>query len=226
MANLFIRITDIISANIGHLVDRVEDPERMIRQVILEMDDHIRRAEAGVLDAITSEKQLAHELEEHRHQSEKWREKAEAALTAGNENLARAALVRKKEHDGTAKNLEGPWETAVDTSKKLKAQLRQLENKLAEARHKRSALIARHRAAEATQHIHKTQKHFQKGLDTGDTFIRMEDRVVEIEARTEAVAELYDESSDLEREIDKLAMDAEVDQEMAELREKVGQDKI
>ncbi|MDM8551899.1 PspA/IM30 family protein [Desulfobacterales bacterium HSG2] len=221
MANLFIRITDVISANINEMIDRVEDPERMIKKIILEMEDNIRRAEDGVIDAIASEKQLAHELEHHRRHSEKWREKAEIALTAGNEELARAALMRKKEHDKIVQDMEGAWEAAADTSKKLKAQLRQLESKLGEARRKRSALIARKRTAEATQQMHRTEKHFKRGLDAKDKFIRMEDRVSEIEARTEAIAELYDESSDLEREIDKLAVNTEVDKELAELRKKV-----
>ncbi len=221
MANLFIRITDVISANINDMIDRVEDPERMIKRVILEMEDHIRRAEDGVIGAITSEKQLAHELSHHRREWGKWQGKAEIALTAGNEELARAALVRKKEHDRIIQGLEDAWETAADTSKRLKAQLRQLEDKLAEARRKRSALIARKRSAEATQYIHKTQRHFQNGLDVRDTFIRMEDRVTEMEARTEAIEELYDESSDLERKIDQLAIDTEVDSELAELRRKV-----
>lgn len=221
MTNLFIRITDVISANINHMIDRVEDPERMIRQIILEMEDNIRRAEEGVLDAITSEKQLAHELNHHRSQSEKWQEKAETALIADNEELARAALVRKKEHDRIVTDMEISWEAAADTSKKLKHQLHQLQNKLEEARRKRSTLVARKRVAEASQQIHQTQKHFQRGLDARDKFIRMEDRVSEIEARTEAVAELYDESSDLEREIDQLGTNAQVDSELEALRKKV-----
>lgn len=222
MANIFIRISDVISANINHLIDQVEDPERMIKQIILEMEDSIRQVEGSVLDAIAGEKQLARELENHRGQSGKWRDKAEVALTAGNEELARAALTRKKEHDKIVKDLEVSHETAEDTSRKLKTQLRQLQDKLEEARRKRSSLIARKRSAEAMQEMHKTEKHFRRGLDARDKFFRMEDKVMEIEARTEAVAELYDESSDLERKIDRLEMENEVDSEMAELRKKIG----
>ncbi len=221
MGNLFIRITDVISANINYMIDRVEDPERMIRQVILEMEDHIQRAEDSVIDAITSEKQLARELAHHRGKSELWREKAEIALVAGNEELAREALICKKEHDRTAKDLENAWKIAADTSKKLKSQLRDLKNKLTEARQKRSALVARQRAAQATQHMHKTQNHLQRGLKARDKFIRMEDKVSEIEARTEAIAELYDESSDLERQIDQLEINTEVDKELEDIRKKI-----
>ncbi|QTA92727.1 PspA/IM30 family protein [Desulfonema magnum] len=222
MGSLFIRISDVISANINYMIDRVEDPERMIRQVILEMEDHIQRAEDSVIDAIASEKQLARELAHHRDKSEFWREKAEVALVADNEALAREALICKKEHDRTAKDLESAWKIAADTSKKLKSQLRDLKNKLTEARQKRSALVARLRAAQATQHMHKTQHHLQKGLNARDKFIRMEDKVTEIEARTEAIAELYDESSDLERQIDQLEIKTEVDKELEELRKKIG----
>jgi phage shock protein A len=225
MANLFIRITDVISSNINHMIDRVEDPERMIKQIILEMEDHIRRAEDSVIDAIASEKQLSRELQHHRDQVDLWQQKAETALTAGNEELARAALMRKKEHEKTARNMESAWEAAADTSRTLKSKLRDLQNKLEEARRKRSSLVARQRAAEASQYMRKTQNHFRRGLDARDKFVRMEDRVLEIEARTEAIAELYDDSSDLERDIEQLAVKTEVDGELAELRKKNKKDK-
>lgn len=222
MANIFKRINNIISANLNYLIDQVEDPERMIKQVILEMENNINKAKQGVIDAIASEKQLAGELEYHRRCSEKWHGKAEDAVRAKNENLAREALARKKEHEKIADDTELLWKAARNTSKNLKAQLIALENKLADARRKRGVLVARKRAAEARQSMNYiTQNHFKKGLDAQNKFMRMEDKVLEIEARTEAMAQINDPESELDMEILKIEADAEVESDLEALRKKI-----
>jgi len=149
MPNIFKRISDVLAANLNDLIDRVEDPERMAKQIIREMEENIRIAEEGVIDAIASEKQLHQDLEHHRQQSATWRQRAEEALRTDQEDLARAALTRKKEHDQIITPLESAWEAAQHTSAQLKAQLHALEAKLEEARRKRSTLVARQRAVEA-----------------------------------------------------------------------------
>jgi phage shock protein A len=221
MTNIFVRITDIISANINDMIDRVEDPERMIKQIIREMEENIRRAKDGVIDAIASEKQLAKELEFHQKQAHEWGVKAEGALKADKEDLARKALARRKEHDNIAKDMEAAHDAARKTSENLKSQLRALENRLDEAKRKQSTLKARQRAAQARQDMGKTINLFQRGLDAQDKFARMEDRVLEIEARSEAIAELDDEKSDLEKEFDKLEIETDVEIELEELKKKM-----
>ena len=89
---LFKRINDVICANINDLLDRVEDPERMIKQIIREMEMNISNAREGVVEAVASEKQLGKELDSHRDKAEEWRARGEQALRAGNEALAREAL--------------------------------------------------------------------------------------------------------------------------------------
>jgi phage shock protein A len=153
MPNIFKRISDVLAANLNDLIDRVEDPERMVKQIIREMEDNIRIAEEGVIDAIASEKQLHKDLEHHRQQAATWRQRAEEALRADQEDLARAALTRKKEHDQIITTLEPAWEAAQHTSEQLKAQLHALEAKLEEARRKRSTLVARQRAVEARDYL-------------------------------------------------------------------------
>lgn len=224
MANFFIRITDIVAANINDMLDRVEDPERIIRQIIREMEDNIRRAREGVLDAIANEKQLARELDHHRRQSDEWRERAAKAIRTGKEDLAKKALARKKEHDAIAENLANAWDAAANTSHNLKTQLRQLENKLNEARRKRSSLASRQRAAEARQQMSVATRCFKTGLDTRDRFDRMEARVVEIETRSEAIIELNDDRSDLEKEFDELVLETDVDLEFEALKKEIDAD--
>jgi phage shock protein A len=220
MASVFKRINDIITANINDLIDRVEDPERMLKQIIREMEESINRAKEGVIDAIASEKQLRKDLEHHRRQSAEWHQKAEEAVNAGQEDLARMALTRKKEHDNILKALEPSWEAAKATSEHLKSQLYALEAKLEEARRKRSSLVARQRAAEARQYMDSTLSHFRDGLDAHANFARMEGRVTEIEARAEAMAEVHSSVSKVEKEFLDMEVKKEVENELAALKKK------
>ena len=221
MANLFKRISDVIAANLNDLVDRVEDPERMIKQLIREMEENINSAREGVVDALASEKQLAKELDSQRRQAEEWHSRARRALEAGNEALAREALLRKKEHDGIVANLEASWESARRTGDRLKTQLRALEAKLEEARLKKGSLVARQRAAQAREQMDRVSDRFQTGLDLDHSFGRMTDKVGEMEARMEARAELYGEYSEIEREFLKMETNSEVEAELAALRKEL-----
>lgn len=221
MTHIFKRINDVISANINDLIDRVEDPERMIKQIIREMEENLSKAKEGVVDSIASEKQLQKELESNQKQSSEWLAKAETALLNNNEELARSALARKKEHDNIIRVLEPSWESAKNTSEKLKAQLRALEAKLEEARRKRSSLVARQHAAEARQQMDKTLSNFEAGIKAQTKFQRMEDRVTEMEARTEAVEELRDDRTQLEKDFLDMEIHAEIDDELQKLKQKI-----
>lgn len=221
MANLFKRISDVISANLNDLVDRVEDPERMIKQLIREMEENISSAREGVIDAVASEKQLGKELDSQRRQAEEWQQRARLALESGNETLAREALTRKKEHDGIATSLDASWQSARRTSERLKSQLRALEAKLEEARLKKGSLIARQRAAQAREQMDQVQDRFQTGLDLNHSLGRMADKVGEMEARMEAREELYGEYSQIEREFLKMETNSEVEAELAALKREV-----
>ena len=224
MPSIFKRISDVLAANLNELIDRVEDPERMVKQIIREMEENIRIDEEGVIDAMASEKQLLKDLEHHRQQSTAWHQRAEEALRASKEDMARAALGRKKEHDQIVKTLEPSWEAARNTSEQLKAQLQALETKLEEARRKRGTLVARQRAVEAQQQLDQTTASMRAGLDASANFTRMEDRLAEMEARTAARAELRGDRSRLEREFRDLQVDKEVENELAELKKKMLQE--
>jgi phage shock protein A len=221
MLQIFKRVNDILNANVNHLLDQIEDPERMIKQVILEMEEHITQSKEGVVNAIASEKQLYKELEQQRQQAATWQEKAELALNSGKEDLARSALMRKKEADRIVKDLEPAWESAKHTSESLKAQLQKLEQKLEEAKRKRTTLAARQHASEAKQQIYKTMNKLETGLNAQTKFDRMEDKVAAMEARTEALAELEDVSK-LEQDFLELETDNEIEEELKKLKMKVG----
>lgn len=219
MSIIFKRIGDVINANINDFIDRVEDPERMIKQMIREMEDNIRQAKESVVDAVAGEKKLTAELEQHRASAANWRAKAGKAVEADDDCLAREALKRAKEHDRVLESLEPACDAATRTSTNLKEQLRALEAKLEEAKRKRSTLVARQRAAEARQHMEHAGSSFQSGVDAYSNFTRMEDKVAEMEARTAAIVEVNRDSVDLDASLHELAAEADVEAELAALKQ-------
>jgi phage shock protein A len=221
MTSLFKRLNDVVSANLNDLLDRVEDPERMIKQIIREMEESIGNAKEGVIDALASEKRLNKELESHREQSSTWRLRAEKALQANNESLAREALSRKKEHGQIAESLEKSWESARRTTERLKSQLKSLELKLDEARRKKGGLIARKRMVKARDQMDQTLESMDSMRDMETSFGRMEDRVLDMEARIEAREEIHDNHSELEREFLELEVDTEVEAELEALKKEL-----
>lgn len=220
MTNIFRRINDVINANINDLIDKVEDPEQMIKQIIREMEENIRYSKEGVITAIASEKRLFREVEQHQSKCDEWQEKAETAIKNNNEELARAALGQKKEHEKLHNRIEPMWRAAARTSNDLKHQLKQLEDKLADAKRKRSSLIARQRAAQAQVHMINTSIDFDAHLLSQDNFNRMEDKVMEMEARAQARSELEGQHSIQEEIFIEMEIEAEINSEMNELKKK------
>ncbi len=224
MAGLFTRLNDIFNANLNDLIDKMEDPERMIKQVIREMEENLAQAKEGVIDAIAAEKQLAKELKQQQDLSKTWMKKAETALKSEREDLARSALQRKKEIDSIIDNLEPAWQRAKDTSTRLRQQLQTLETRLEEARHKRTALLARQQAIEAQQQMDKTLHKVNTGLDAQTRFDRMENKVTALESRLEAENELSQGTTPLDQALADLEAEQNVDDELAALRKKMQQD--
>jgi phage shock protein A len=193
----------------------------MVKQIIREMEDNIGKAKEGVVAAMAGEKQLQKELESNQKQVADWLGKAQIALQNNNEDLARAALARKKEHEAICKALEPSWLSAKNTSDRLKSQLKALEAKLEEARRKRTSLAARQHAALARQQMDKTLEHFQAGINAQSNFDRMEEKVASMEAHVEALEELRTDTSQLEREFLDMEIHAEIDAELLMLKQQI-----
>ncbi|PID74026.1 MAG: phage shock protein A [Desulfobacterales bacterium] len=221
MTNIFIRINDIINANINDLLDKVEDPQQMIRQIVREMKENIREARERTLDAMAHEKELAKEAEEYRTRAGRWKNKAENALKGGNENLARKALACKKEYEQMAGDLEAALRAAQETTEGLKSQLWALEGKLEIAMRKQKSLAVRQRAAEARQFLGNGRRCYEKGLVADDKFSRMESRVRAIESMTEAIVELDNPTEALEKEFRKFETDADLEDELNTMKKEL-----
>lgn len=218
MSNIFRRINDVINSNINDLIDKVEDPERMIKQIIREMDENIRHSKEGVIVAIASEKRLFRELEQNQLQCEEWQNKAEIAIKNNNEELARAALVQKKEYEKLVRRIEPMWNAASRTSNDLKLQLKQLEDKLLDAKRKKGSLIARQRAAQTQSYMLNADIDFDAHLLSQDNFNRMEDKVMEMEAQAQARSELDSSYNRQEEVYVEMQIESEINSEMDALK--------
>ena len=224
--SIFSRVSDIINANVSDMLDRAEDPEKMIKMLIFEMEEQIGKAREGVAKAIAGEKKLESNLAKNRSESEAWQAKAESAIKAQDEDLARKCLSRKKEHDRIADGIQPQWERARQTSDSLKSDLRRLEEKLSESIRRRDSLVARQMAAEAQREVQSVAPSMNQVQRSFDKFDRMERRVEDMEAEAAAVAELADLSGELDREVEQKTRDAEVELELAALKKMATSDPV
>ena len=195
----------------------------MLNQVVLEMKNQLVEAKKQVAVAIGDEKRLKKQWDEQGVQAKEWERKAMLAVQAGDDELAKEALVRQKEHDDLSTQFEQQWHLQKDAVDKLKDQLRVLNNKIEEAKRKKNILVARAKRAEAQRTIQATMA----GLsDTSafDTFDRMAEKVDLIEAEVEAGHELTGEMTGdtLAQRFKKLEAGPGTDVQLAALKAKMG----
>ncbi len=209
------RLSRLLQANVNDLIDRAEDPEKMIDQILRDMQENMRTARAQVAAMIAQEKELEADLNETRQLAAEWGRKAQRAVEAGKDDLAREALRRKKDNDENARVYEQQLQAQEQAVEKLKTQLRQLEAKYQAASSQRDALIARQRRAQAQQQVAQSVTVFSP-LDPGSELERMERRIRGVEAQALAAIEVGDESYDAQfRELDQ---DADIEAELAALK--------
>lgn len=186
---LFSRLGTLFRSNINELINKAEDPEKMLNQVLVDMKGQLVEAKKQVAVAIADEKRIKKQLDQERAKAKDWERKAMLAIKAGDDGLARAALSRKNDHEEVAKTLEAQWEAQKESVEKLKEALRGLDHKIEEAKRKRNILVSRKKRAEAQRMINETLASINsKG--SFDTFERMEDKITQLEAESEATAEL------------------------------------
>jgi len=221
---IFSRIGSLIKSNINDLISKAEDPEKMLNQVLLDMQSSLVDAKKQVAISIADEKRLQKQLETEQEKSKEWERKAMLAVRANDDNLAREALARKQEHDNIGGQYQAQWiqqKAAVD---KLKDALRLLNNKIEEAKRKKNILVARKKRAEAQKTIASTMS----GLtDTSafETFDRMSAKIDQLEAEAEAGSELAGEMTGdtLDAKFKQLETSSpHADSALLELKQKMG----
>lgn len=209
------RVSTLIRANLNDLIDRAEDPEKMIKQVILDMQNQLLQVKTQVAVSIADLHLLEKKQIENEEKTKEWMRKAELAVDKDQDGLARAALERHKSFELLAESFKQQVEHQKIQVENLKNAFHKLEQKLAEAESKKDVLIARHRRARAASKA--SDAHAAIGDSSkATTFDRMKDKVTHSEAVSEAKAELLSDS--LEDQFAKLEKDNEIDRLLQELK--------
>jgi len=222
---IFSRLKTLISSNVNDLISKAEKPEKMLNQLIIDMQEQLLESKRAVALAIADEKKLEREVSNQENQAQEWEKKAMLAVRAGKDDLAREALLRKQEYDGSVLEFRKQWEAQKDSVEKLKDSLRGLQNKIEEAQRKKNLLIARAKRAEAQQKIQNTISSVSGNRSAFDAFDRMAQKVDQMEAQAEAAKELEDLSSNtsLEKRFAELEKsDSSADLLLEDLKKKMG----
>lgn len=216
--SIFQRITNLLRANINDVLDRAEDPEKMIKQMIMDMEEGVREGKVALAAAITEEKKLKAAYEENLEQANNWFNKAELALEKGEEELAREALRRRKTHEDNANSFKSQWEEQRKTVSSMREDVDALESKMAEAKAKKDILIARQRRAEASKKVNESLAGISKN-NAFETFAKMEEKIEHMEAQAQAAAEVRQAS--LEERFAKLGADKDVEDDLDALKARI-----
>ena len=212
---IFEKIRRIFNSNINDLLDRVEDPEKILNQLLEDMQHELKEVKIQVAAAIRDANKFEAQYKENLESAEKWEKRAIVFIQNGDDARAKEALRRKRSADDMAAGFREQFEAQQESVSVLKDGLATLEQKIEEAKSKRALLIARQRRAEAERTIHQTVSGISDSSAL-NAFDRMQDQVLDTEAEAEALNEMRQPS--LEDEFDKFDKKDEIDDELAKLK--------
>jgi phage shock protein A len=205
--SIFSKLSTVIKSNINDLISRAENPEKMLNQIILDMRDQLAKAKREVAAAIADERKLRSQLDEEVKQSRQWEQRAMLAVKEGRDDLAKQALMRQQEHAERGASLQATWEGQANETEKLKSSLRQLNDKIEEAKRKRNLLVAKQKRAQAQRRIHETMSGLSN-TSAFEAFNRMADKIEEEERKSIAHAEVTEALGSGSLEADFVALEA------------------
>jgi phage shock protein A len=212
---IFTRFRDIVNSNINAMLDKAEDPEKLIKLMIREMEDTLVELKASCAGVMAGSKKLERNIDEVKGRVDYWAEKAPLAVSKGRDDLAREALIQKRKYAERVTDLEEELKEHEALIDEYQNDIRQLEDKLAAAREKQRMLVQRH--------IHATRKRRAqeeiRRAESSDAIYRFDDLENRIE-RMEAEADLvnYGKKGTLEAEFEQLGMDDEIEKELNALK--------
>ena len=220
---IFDRFSTMLRSNINDLISRAENPEKMLNQLILDMKSNLAKAKQEAAAAIADEKKLQADAEGLKKQAEDWERRAMLAVQEGRDDLATQALMRYNEALQGAQQLHETWVKHKADTESLKGQLRQLNDKIEEAKRKKNILVARAKRAEAQQRIQETMSGMND-KSAFESFDRMAEKIEAIERKALAAAEIQAEfqSDDLMDQFKKLEYKGTADQQLMDLKAKMG----
>ena len=215
---IFSRTRDIIAANVTDLLDKAEDPAKMIRMIILEMEETLVEVRASAARTIADQKEMRRHIVKLESLQESWTEKAELALSKGREDLAKAALVEKQKAADMAEQLRGEIQVLDDALRASEEDIGKLQGKLREARARQNSIVARLESAHNRAKVREAYAG-QKVEDAFSRFELLERRADMAEGRADALS-LGAPGKTLEEEIAELKSNDRVDAELAAMKAK------
>ncbi len=213
------RIGTILKANINDLLDQAEDPEKMINQLIRDMEGQLKEAREQVAEAIAQERKLEREALAAEALVEQWHGKAVLAVQQGDDDLAKQALARKMAYEKKAANLRTELEEQEAAVTHMKEQLHALQAKIEDAKRQKDVLLAKHKRVEAQETIRRSRLDLSRADDALSAFARMKEKIDDQEDIAAAAAEL--EKEEVEARFEKLEAESELDTELAALKAEV-----
>lgn len=214
---IFSRLTDIINSNINSILDKAEDPEKIIRMVIQEMEDTLVEVRSSAAKAIADQKDVERRLKKLDQVQADWEKKAELAISKGRDDLAKGALIEKSKVADMAAHLTEELEQLQEALGRNEEDVIKLEAKLREARAKKATLQARHKTASAKVRV-KKNLYDNRIQDAFDRFDKIDQRLDRVEAEAEAMD--LGKGQTLAEEIAGLEANEEIEQELAALKAK------
>lgn len=215
--SIFSRLSDIVNSNITSLLDKAENPEKMIRMVIQEMEETLVEVRSGTAKVIAEKKTLTRRAEQLRKQAADWEQKAELALSKGREDLAKAALVEKANITANVEITEKDLQKLDETLDKLSVEIEQLQAKLNDARARQKTIVMRTQATSSRLQVNMKLHNYS--IDNAmDKFEYYEKKIDQMEGQMDSI---HIESRGLQSEFDELARQEAIDKELENLKNKL-----
>ena len=214
---IFQRLSDLLKSNINDLIDKAEDPEKMVKQIILDMQKELNKSTQALGKAVASERMAEKQYQNSQQISADWESKAKAALAAGNTELAKKALAKKVKADEDTASYKEMYETISKQTADIKEQVETLKSKLDEAKSRQAMLIARSQMADTQKNLAKSVGGFDASSST-EKFNRMEEKIIRKEAEADAFSDISDSLNGVDKDnFDELQTNAKVDDELRRL---------
>ncbi|MFQ3542504.1 PspA/IM30 family protein [Halobacillus rhizosphaerae] len=223
MFKFFNRVKTVVGAELNSMLDKAEDPVKMLEQFMRDMENDIREAESAVAKQIANEKMLKRKYDDSQALVDKRMKQAEKAIDAGDEDLARRALEDKKSHQEQAEQLKASWDRAVEDSNNLRKKLEEMKKEYQEMKLKKDSLKARAESAKTRTKMNRTMSNIG-GDESRQGFDRMEEKVMQYEAEAETSEDLSQSNRSLDDEFEELDKEDSVDDELAALKKKMNKE--